>query len=111
MAWMEKKLISQETLQSLLNDFAQALMSKFELTTIETEHGDIRCFIDNDGEYFYPAYMYGGANNEFHCLVVEYAGTEEEIKEGAEEEGGQYFPEDYDSKEAMFQAMLEEIES
>lgn len=32
------------------------------------------------------------------------------LEKNDEDEGGQFFPEDFESKEAMFAAMLEEIE-
>lgn len=110
MAWMEKNEISQDVLQNLLNEFAQILASKYEQRVVETEHGDVHCFIDPHGNYIYPAFMFGGVGDPFHFLVVEYAENEDEIKKAWEDEGGQFFPEDYESKEAMFEAMLKEIE-
>ncbi len=111
MGWMEKNGITEKVLQELANEFADLLSDRYDQVIVETEHGDVHCFIDPHGNYIYPAFMFGGVGDPFHFLVVEYAENEDEIKKAWEDEGGQFFPEDYESKEAMFQAMLDEIES
>lgn len=111
MTWKELKYSSKEVLIKLREEFREELEKRYQTVSIKTEHGLIECYISGKGEYFYPAFMFGGKDNQFHNLVIEYAEDEDEIRKAWEEEGALYFPEDYDSKESMFVAMLKEIES
>ena len=111
MTWTELKYSSKETLIDLREEFREELKKKYQTVSIKTEHGTVECYVSAKGEYFYPAFMFGGKDNQFHNLVIEYAKSAEEIRKAWEEESNLYFPEDFESKESMFAAMLEEIES
>ena len=111
MIWKETKSFSLEQLKDLRDEFGQILKKKYPALVVNVAGAEKECFKLPDGDIIYPSFMFGGTDNAFHCLVVEYAGTPEEIQDYLEEEGGQFFPEDYESKEKMFQAMLAEIES
>lgn len=111
MTWKDLKFSSKEALVELREEFREELEKKYQAVSIETEHGTVKCYVSGRGEYFYPAFMFGGKDNQFHNLVIEYAKSAEEIIKAWEEEGKLYFPDDFESKESMFATMLEEIES
>lgn len=110
MTWKVKKSFSLEQLKVLRDEFEQILEKKYPVLVVSVAEAEKKCFKLPNEDIIYPSFMFGGTDNAFHCLVVEYAGAPEEIQEYLEEEGGQFFPEDYESKEAMFAAMLKEIE-
>lgn len=112
MEWTGKKKRSErayrEFLGELLSEFIKLLRQRYESVIIERNNGEkVECFIAPDSLFFFPGYMLGG---DFHCLVIEYAENREEIQKYWEDEGGQFFPEDFESKEALFNAMLKEID-
>ncbi len=110
MTWMDLKSISIDDLRRLRNEFEAFLEDIFPAIKIDIDGNAKKCFQLDNGDLIYPAFMFGGKNNTFHCLVIEYAGDADELIRSEEEEGAQFFPEDYESKEAMFEAMLKEIE-
>ena len=110
MTWMERKSISVDLLRSLCDEFNEKLKEKYSQLEIDVNGINTKVFRHNNGDVFSPGFMFGGTDNCFHCLVIKYAGDIEEFQQYLEEEGGQFFPEDYESKEEMFKAMLDEIE-
>lgn len=110
MTWMDLKSISINDLRRLRDDFINLMEDRFPIIDVDVHGENKRCFRISNGDLIYPALMFGGKNNAFHCLVIEYAGNVGEIERYEEEEGRQFFPEDFESKEAMFTAMLKEIE-
>ena len=110
MTWMDMKSFSINDLRRLRDEFSTLMEDRFSIIDVDVNGKKKRCFQAGNGDLIYPAFMFGGKNNIFHCLVIEYAGNVGEIERYEEEEGRQFFPEDFETKEAMFQAMLDEIE-
>ena len=89
----------------------EILKKRYDIVEYQQDGKSIKCFKVANNRYVYPACMYGGTDNAFHNLVIVYSDSIPSMQRHDTEEGGQFFPEDYDSKEAMFDAMIEEIEA
>lgn len=112
--WMGKKYHSEKELKVLLtglvDEFRDVLYERYKSLIVDVHGKERVCFKNSHGVFFYPGYMLDDTDTGFHCLVIDYADTIEEIKKYWDEEGSQFFPEDYKSKDELFEAMLAEIE-
>lgn len=111
MEWMDQNSLSANSLKRLVDEFAEIMKNRYDIVEFERDGQTNRCFKLDEDTYAIPAYMWGGKNNKFHCLVFCYANSPQDFSWYNQEEGGQYYPENYDSKEEMFNAMIKEIES
>lgn len=120
MGWTEKKYLflekmsikeNEKLLSRLVEKFAKFLKSKYPVVELARGGKTIQYFKINESKFIRPAYMFGGTDNAFHNLVIIYSNSLDNLAKNDEDEGGQFFPEDFDSMESMFAAMLDEIES
>lgn len=114
MAWMEEKYFSKTEFDKIIEELSTFIKAEYEpADTIERNGSKHDVFYDGKGLFFYPGYMYTkpqGETADVRFFVIEYGESIEELQDDLGDEGGQFFPEDYESKEAMFEAMLKEIE-
>ena len=114
MAWMEKNYFSKSEFDKIIEELFAFVKTRYEpVDTIERNGSKREVFYDGKELYFYPGYMYTkpkGDTADSRFFVIEYGETIEELRDDLGDEGGQFFPEDYESKEAMFEAILKEIE-
>lgn len=107
MTWREMKNSSEVRLRELKEEFSNILASKYKETVIDDGKEIRRCFELPDGSICHPFIMIG---DNFNNLAIEYSEDIERMKVYDTEDGDLYPPDDFESKEALFKAMLTEVE-
>ena len=107
MTWREMKYPSEAGLRRLKEEISDILAKKYRQIII-SDHIEVRrCFELPDGTICHPAVMIG---EKFDDLVIEYSEDLDRMKVYDSDDGYLYPPDAFESKEALFDAILSEIE-
>ena len=107
MTWREMEYPSEDGLRRLKEEISDILAKKYKQIVI-SDHIEVRrCFELPDGTICHPAVMIG---EKFDDLFIEYSENLDRMKVYDNDDGDLFPPDYFDSKEALFKAILSEIE-
>lgn len=107
MTWREMKYSSEAGLRQLKEEISDILAKKYKQIIINDGKEVRRCFELPDGTICHPAVMIG---EKFDDLFIEYSENLERMKVYDSDDGDLFPPDAFESKEALFEAILSEIE-